>query len=68
MEQPANPQEPMPEMTDAEREAVQNFLNGYCEVILRIYERLEREQPGAIDAIIQVRRMKVKVDSSKDTN
>src|SRR5258708_10766871 len=38
-----------PELSDAERIEVKEFLDAYCALILRICEREEREQKGSFD-------------------
>ena len=57
-----------PEQTDEQIERIAEFLHGYCAVVWRIYERLEREHPEIIDELLKARSMKGKVDSSNDTN
>lgn len=39
-----------PDLSDDERAEVREFLNAYCELVLRICEREERERRGLFDA------------------
>jgi hypothetical protein len=57
-----------PSVTDEEINEIADVVHGYCAVVWRIYERLEREHPEVIDDLIKTRNMKAKVDSSKNTN
>jgi hypothetical protein len=54
-----------PDMTDQEINEIADILHGYCAVVWRIYERLEREHPEIIDDLMKTRSMNGKVDSSK---
>lgn len=56
-----------PILSEGQLSDVAEVLDGYCEIAWRIYERLEREQPEAIDELMRNRRMRLKVDSSKQT-
>lgn len=49
-------------------EEIAEVLHGYCVVVRRIYERLERERPEVIDDILKNGRMNSKVDQSKNQN
>jgi hypothetical protein len=55
-----------PEMTEQQIGEIAEVLHGYCAVVWRIYERLEREHPEIIDGLMKTRSMKGKVDSSKN--
>ncbi len=57
-----------PDETEEQIERIAEFLHTYCNVVWRIYERLEREHPEVIDELSKARSMKGKVDSSKNTN
>jgi hypothetical protein len=57
-----------PGMTDERIGEIAEALHGYCAVVWRIYERLEREHPEIIDDLMKTRSMKGKVDSSKNIN
>jgi len=55
-----------PTATDQQIEEITDVLHGYCAVVWRIYERLEREHPEVIDDLLKNGTMKAKVDSSKN--
>jgi hypothetical protein len=38
-----------PDLSEEKRLEVQEVLDGYCEILLRIYERLERERKEHFD-------------------
>ena len=38
-----------PSFPKEQRESVRNFLDKYCEVALKVFERMEREEREAID-------------------
>jgi len=57
-----------PDKNVAEIDGIARVLHGHCEVMSRIYTRLERERPQIIDDLMKSRSMNVKVDSSKTTN
>jgi hypothetical protein len=57
-----------PDQSEEQIERIGEFLHGYCAVVWRIYERLEREHPEVIDELLKARSMKIKVDSSNKTN
>jgi len=57
-----------PDVSERQLEEIAEVLHGYCAVVRRIYERLERDRPGVIDDLVQNRSMEVKVDSSKKHN
>ena len=59
--------EVFPDQDDEQVERIAEFLHSYCAVVWRIFERLEREHPEVIDELLKDRRMKGKVDSSKNT-
>lgn len=52
-----------PGATDEQINEIAETLHGYCAVLWRIYERLEREHPEIIDDLMKNRSMKTKVDS-----
>jgi hypothetical protein len=52
-----------PKLSDEELKSVASTLNNYCATVLRIYERIKREQPNVIDELMQSRTIKTKVDS-----
>jgi hypothetical protein len=51
--------------SDDELNQVDEFLNGYYAVVLRVYQRLKQENSEIIDELMKNRRMKGKVDSLK---
>ena len=51
--------------SDDELNQVDELLNGYYAVVLRVHARLRQEQPEIIDEFMKNRRMEGKVDSSK---
>jgi hypothetical protein len=55
-----------PDVSEKQLDEIAEVLHGYLAVAWRVYERLEREHPEVIDALMENRRMKVKVDSSKE--
>jgi hypothetical protein len=55
-----------PHVSDKQLEEIAEVLHGYCAVVWRIYERLEREHPEVIDDLLKNRSMKSKVDLSKN--
>ena len=55
-----------PDVSDEQLEDIAEILHGYCAVVWRIYERLEREHPEVIDDLFKNRSMKSKVDSLKN--
>ncbi len=57
-----------PDQSEEQIDRIGEFLHGYCTAVWRIFERLEREEPEAIDELIRARNMKGKVDSSNNTN
>jgi hypothetical protein len=57
-----------PDMCDKQINEIAETLHGYCAVVWRIYERLERDHPEIIDDLMKTRSMKIKVDSSTNTN
>jgi hypothetical protein len=38
-----------PSLPEDRREEMRDFLDGYCEIALQIFERIERERPSNID-------------------
>ena len=38
-----------PSLPEDQREEMRDFLDGYCEVALQVFERLERERSSYID-------------------
>jgi hypothetical protein len=38
-----------PSLPEERREEVRDFLDGYCEIALQVFERLERERWSSID-------------------
>jgi hypothetical protein len=52
-----------PDQPEEQIEDIAEVLHGYCAIVWRIYERLEREHPEVIDEFIRARSMKGKVDS-----
>jgi len=38
-----------PDLSEEKRREVQEALDGYCEIVLRIYERMERERRQRFD-------------------
>ena len=54
-----------PGLSDEQVNEIAEILHGYCAVVWRIYERLEREHPEIIDDLMKTRSMRAKVDSSK---
>jgi hypothetical protein len=38
-----------PSLPEDRREEMRDFLDGYCEVALQVFERLERERRASID-------------------
>ncbi len=70
MEIPADPRPSLatlfPGLDEARLKQVDETMYAYCATIWRIYERLERERPEIIDELMRNRRMKTKVDSSKE--
>jgi len=57
-----------PDLSDGQIGEIAELLHGYCSTVWRIYERLEREHPEVIDALMKNSSMNAKVDSSKNTN
>ena len=57
-----------PDLSDGQIEEIAELLHGYCSTVWQIYERLERERPEVIDALMKNRSMNAKVDSSQNTN
>jgi hypothetical protein len=57
-----------PNMSDEQVDEIAEVLHGYCAVVWRIYERMERERPEVIDGLVEASSMKGKVDSSKNIN
>lgn len=57
-----------PDETNEQLERIAEFLHGYCTIVWRIFERLEREHPEVIDELRKGRSMKGKVDSSTNIN
>jgi hypothetical protein len=57
-----------PNVSDRELEEIGEILHGYCAIVWRIYERLEREHPEVVDELMKNRSINLKVDSSKNTN
>ena len=57
--------DPFPGGSDGEVSQVDELLNGYYAVVLRVYQRLKQENPEIIDELMKNRRMKGKVDSLK---
>ena len=57
-----------PDAGEEKVDEIAELLHGYCDVVWRIYERLEREHPKVIDDLMRSRNMKAKVDSPKKTN
>ena len=57
-----------PAVGEEQLEEIAEVLHGYCAVVWRIYERLEREHPAVIDEFIKSRSMELKVDPSKHSN
>ena len=55
----------LPQLSDAQLNDMKHILDGYCATVWRIYERLEQECPDVLDELTGSRRMKGKVDSSK---
>jgi hypothetical protein len=55
-------------VSEKELDEITDVLHGYLAVAWRVYERLEREHPEVIDALMENRRMKGKVDSSREIN
>lgn len=53
-----------PNLPEPQLAEVAETLHGYCAIVWRIYERLQREDPSVIDALMRSRRIKGKVDSS----
>jgi hypothetical protein len=39
-----------PTLPENQREEMRDFLDGYCEIALQVFERLERERNSRIDA------------------
>lgn len=39
-----------PSLPEEQREEMRDFLDGYCEVALQVFRRLERERNSPIDA------------------
>jgi len=54
-----------PDLPENELKAVAETFHRYCTSAWRIYERIQRERPEAIDELMRARTMKGKVDSSK---
>lgn len=38
-----------PSLPEEQRESVRNFLDRYCEIALRVFERIERDERQEID-------------------
>jgi hypothetical protein len=68
MHQKASLRDLFPDLNEQQISEIAEILHGYCAVIGRIYERLEREHPEVIDDLLKIRTMKAKVDSSKNIN
>jgi hypothetical protein len=58
-------QDLFPGGTEEDIGQIAEVLHGYCSVVWRIYERLERDHPEVIDGLMERGTMKAKVDSSK---
>jgi hypothetical protein len=56
-----------PSLPEDRREEMRDFLDGYCEIALEVFERIERERNARIDAPGQASYSEVKVDSPKQT-
>jgi hypothetical protein len=54
-----------PSLPADRREEMRDFLDGYCEIALQVFERLERERSSTVDASRQAAYSEGKVDSSK---
>jgi hypothetical protein len=52
-----------PSLPEDQREEMRDFLDGYCEVALLVFERLERERNACIDATPDTSYSEGKVDS-----
>jgi len=52
-----------PGASEVQLNEIEQTLHAYCAIVWRIYERLEREQPGTIDGLVRNSRIKEKVDS-----
>ena len=39
----------LPSLPEDRREEMRDFLDGYCEIALQIFERMERERRSSID-------------------
>jgi hypothetical protein len=57
-----------PDLSEQEISEIADILHGYCAVVRRIYDRMERERPEVIDDLMKNRSMKAKVDSSQNIN
>jgi hypothetical protein len=57
-----------PNLSEEQIADIADILHVYCAVVLRIYERLEREHPEVLDDLMRAGTMKAKVDSSNNTN
>ena len=55
-----------PKATNDQLSEIAEVLDGYCEVVWRVYERLERKHPELIDDLLKNRTMKAKVDPSNN--
>ena len=42
-----------PSLPENRREEIRDFLDGYCEIALQVFERLERERLSGIDPPLQ---------------
>ena len=54
-----------PSLPEEIREEMRDFLDGYSEIALQVFERLERERNSRIDPPCQTSYSEVKVDSPK---
>jgi hypothetical protein len=52
-----------PSLPQDRRKEMRDFLDGYCEIALQVFERLERERSSCIDVLHQDSYSKGKVDS-----
>ncbi len=54
-----------PDLNEQQLKDLAEVLDRYCNIVRRIFERLERENPKLIDDLVRTRTMKAKVDSSE---
>jgi hypothetical protein len=54
-----------PSLPDNRRKEMRDFLDGYCEIALQVFERLEREGNSRIDTSQRASYSEGKVDSPK---